>query len=69
MWAMARNGIKWNNYVSLGVNNTSVNTGRTNSVKVEARKENMLILAFPVRWLILTQADQHKYLWCGRAPC
>ena len=45
---MARNGIKWNNYVFLGVNNTSVNTGQTNSVKVEARKENMLIQAFPI---------------------
>ena len=46
IWAMARNGITWDNYVSLAVNNTSVNVVRTNSVKVEARKENML-MGFP----------------------
>ena len=41
---MARNGITWDNYVSLPVSNTSVNVGRTNSVIVEARKENKNML-------------------------
>ena len=43
---MIRNGITWDNYVSLAVNNTSVNVGRTNSIIVEGRKENML-MGFP----------------------
>ena len=45
---MARNGITWDNYVSLAVNNTSVNVGRTTSVIVEARKKNRNIsMGFP----------------------
>ena len=41
---MARNGITWDNYVSLTVNNTSVIIGRTNSVIVEATKKNKNML-------------------------
>ena len=60
---MTRNGITWDNYVSLTVNNTSVNVEQTNSVIVEARKRNKnMLMAFPVLWLITTQANQHNYL-------
>ena len=45
---MVRNGITWDNNVSLAVSNTSVNAGRTNSVIAEARKENMS-MGFPCR--------------------
>ena len=43
---MTRNSITWDNYVSLAVNNTSVNVGRPNFVKAEARKKskNMLFI-------------------------
>ena len=45
---MARNGIAWDNYVSLAVNNTSLNVGRTNSVIVETRKKNKnMLMGFP----------------------
>ena len=45
---MARNGITWDNYVSLAVNNTLVKVGPANPIIVEAWKKikNMLI-GFP----------------------
>lgn len=38
--AMSKYGVSWDKCVSLGVDNTSVNVGRHNSVIVEARKKN-----------------------------
>lgn len=45
---MARNGITWDNYVSLAVNNTLVKVGPANSVIVEAWKKNKsMLISFP----------------------
>ena len=46
---MIKNGITWNNYVSLVVGNTLVNVGQNNSVIVEARQtnKNIILMSFP----------------------
>ena len=42
--AFIRNGVSWEHCVSLGVDNTSVNVGKHNSLIVEARKMNSNII-------------------------
>ena len=47
---MIKNGITWDDYVSLAVDNTLVNVAQNNSVIVEARKKNknIILMSFPV---------------------
>ena len=42
--AMSKSNVPWENCIALGVDNTSVNVGRHNSLIVEARKKNEHII-------------------------
>ena len=64
MPALAKNGSTWDNYVSLAVNNTSVNVGGNSSVMIEDRKKNknIILIGFPCHMTNNYASKQHKYL-------